>query len=79
MVIDHGVRQCILAPRRQHSSKPDETYEALERLFGPVRRLELIARTHRPGWEAWGNEMTPLEAEALSSRGVTESDENGKP
>jgi N6-adenosine-specific RNA methylase IME4 len=54
--IDHGVRQCILAPRRQHSSKPDEAYEALERLFGPVRRLELFARHPRADWVQWGAE-----------------------
>jgi N6-adenosine-specific RNA methylase IME4 len=55
--IEHGIRQSILAPRREHSRKPDEAYEALERLFGPVRRLELFARERRSGWEAWGNEV----------------------
>ena len=58
--IDHGVPQCILAPRREHSRKPDEVLEALERLFGPIRRLELFARRSRPGWIGWGNEIQPL-------------------
>jgi N6-adenosine-specific RNA methylase IME4 len=60
--IDRGVPQCIRAPRREHSRKPDEAYQGLERLFGPVRRLELFARQRRPGWEAWGNELTPSDA-----------------
>lgn len=46
--------------RVQVSRKPDEAAEALERLFGPVRRLELFARCRRSGWDAWGNEL-PLD------------------
>lgn len=60
-VFDRSVRQSLFALRREHSRKPDEASEALERLFGPVRRLELFARRRRPGWESWGNEL-PLEA-----------------
>ena len=56
-VIDRGVSQALLAERREHSRKPDEMYRALERLFGPVRRVELFARHKRPGWEPWGNEV----------------------
>ena len=55
---DRGVSEVILAPRREHSRKPDEAAWALERLFGPVRRLELFARTERPGWTAWGDQLT---------------------
>lgn len=51
-----GVRQLITAPRREHSRKPDETYERIEALVnGPY--LELFARTQRHGWTAWGNEV----------------------
>jgi N6-adenosine-specific RNA methylase IME4 len=57
--IDCGVRQCIRAPRREHSRKPDEVFVGLERLFGPVRRIELFARRQRPGWDVWGNEIVP--------------------
>lgn len=31
--------------------------QALEHLFGPVRRLELFARRHRAGWTCWGNQL----------------------
>lgn len=50
------VHEVIISPRREHSRKPDETYERIERYCaGP--RLELFARTARPGWDAWGNEV----------------------
>ncbi len=54
---DRGVRQAILAPRTQHSEKPEAAMAALERLFGEVRRLELFARKHRDGWTCWGNQL----------------------
>lgn len=50
------VREVILDKRREHSRKPDEVYERIERLVdGPY--LELFARQQRPGWTAWGNEV----------------------
>ena len=50
------VRQLIAAPVREHSRKPDEQYERIERLIsGPY--LELFARYKRPGWHSWGNEI----------------------
>jgi N6-adenosine-specific RNA methylase IME4 len=56
--IDKGVPQLIVAPRREHSRKPDEIYERIERLLGrDVRRVELFARHRRPGWDAWGDEI----------------------
>ena len=49
------VRQGIIAPRREHSRKPDEIHGRIERLVsGPY--LELFARAQRPGWDVWGNE-----------------------
>lgn len=50
-----GVEKLIVSPRREHSRKPDEVYERIERLVdGPY--LEMFARQRRPGWDAWGNE-----------------------
>lgn len=53
------VRELIIAPVREHSRKPDEQYERIERYcVGP--RLELFARgPAHPGWTAWGNEAEP--------------------
>lgn len=49
-------RKLIIARRRLHSQKPDETYERIERLVdGPY--CELFARQQRKDWAAWGNEV----------------------
>jgi N6-adenosine-specific RNA methylase IME4 len=55
--LNADVRQGIIAPRREHSRKPDEVHGRIERLVaGPY--LELFARAERPGWTTWGNETT---------------------
>jgi N6-adenosine-specific RNA methylase IME4 len=46
----------IEAPRRRHSEKPVSVYELLERAHPATSKLELFARSARPGWTAWGNE-----------------------
>lgn len=51
-----GVRQVILAPRREHSRKPDQQYERIEQLVGGPY-LEMFSRTEREGWSAWGNQV----------------------
>src|SRR5215471_15852471 len=47
----------ISAPRREHSRKPDEAYETIERMYPTLPKIELFARQTRPGWAAWGNEV----------------------
>jgi N6-adenosine-specific RNA methylase IME4 len=54
---NEGVRNVVLAPRREHSRKPEAVYDAIESLYPDARRVELFARTTRPGWDAWGNEI----------------------
>jgi N6-adenosine-specific RNA methylase IME4 len=44
------------APRRRHSEKPPAVYELIERAWPQLSKLELFARTTRPGWAAWGNQ-----------------------
>jgi N6-adenosine-specific RNA methylase IME4 len=66
--LDAGVRQLIetddhviYAPKREHSRKPDDQYERIERLVdGPY--LEMFARQSRDGWDAWGNETTKFDS-----------------
>ena len=49
------VQEVIISPLREHSRKPDEAWQRIERYAsGPY--IELNARTQRPGWDAWGNE-----------------------
>ncbi len=46
----------ILAPRRQHSRKPEEFYKWVRtRSMGPY--LDLYSRTTRPGWTCEGNQI----------------------
>ncbi len=53
------VRKLIVAPRREHSRKPDEAYVRIEALCeGPY--LELFARSVRPGWDSWGDDEAGL-------------------
>jgi N6-adenosine-specific RNA methylase IME4 len=54
--LSRSVRQLILAPRREHSRKPDEVYERIEALV-PGPYLELFARAPREGWDVWGHEI----------------------
>lgn len=51
-----SVHEVIIAPRREHSRKPEEFYRRAEQYTsGP--RIELFARQRRPGWTCWGNEI----------------------
>jgi N6-adenosine-specific RNA methylase IME4 len=66
-----NVRQLIVAPRREHSRKPDEVYARIEALVdGPY--LEMFARQRWPGWDAWGNETEKFPA-AADAHGWRES------
>lgn len=46
----------LLTRKREHSRKPDEFYDIIERC-SPSPYLELFARHIRPGWTQWGNEI----------------------
>jgi N6-adenosine-specific RNA methylase IME4 len=53
--LSKSIRNLIVAPVREHSRKPDEMRDNIEKQFrGPY--LELFARARAPGWEAWGND-----------------------
>src|SRR3954465_11732494 len=62
-----AVRKLLVAPRREHSRKPDEAYERIQALVdGPS--LELFARGSRPGWDAWGAEAGLFDAGGVATR-----------
>lgn len=56
-VLRHDISCVFYDLVREHSRKPDVVYKKLEALYGDVRRIELFARTQRPGWQAWGLEV----------------------
>jgi N6-adenosine-specific RNA methylase IME4 len=59
-VKDRGVRQVFSSTVREHSRKPDEVYDFIERLYdGPY--LEMFARSsYRKDWTKVGNEVGKL-------------------
>jgi len=52
-----NVRSVIEGPVREHSRKPDEAFEAAEKLCPNVNRIELFSREEREGWDVMGNEV----------------------
>jgi N6-adenosine-specific RNA methylase IME4 len=52
----------LFAPVQQHSQKPEEVYEIVQRC-SPGPYLELFARRRRPGWDAFGNELDANDVE----------------
>lgn len=46
-------RTLLVAPRGEHSVKPEALRETIERVSYPPY-LELFARVHAPGWDVWG-------------------------
>lgn len=51
----NDVHEVVISPRRDHSRKPEEAYERIER-YCPGPRLQLFGRQQRAGWTVWGNE-----------------------
>lgn len=63
-VQSRSIRNLLVAPVREHSRKPDEMIAMVEQLYaGPY--VELFARTRRPGWDSWGNEMDRFTANEM--------------
>lgn len=54
--LTQGEAQVHFEAVREHSRKPDHFVSAIERLTGDVPKLEMFARTTRPGWSVWGNQ-----------------------
>lgn len=67
------IHQFIISPIESHSKKPDEAREKIVALMGDRPRVELFARQTVPGWDAWGNEVTPSPglAEGLSHENLS--------
>ena len=55
--ISNKVSSVVIAPRREHSRKPDEVRERIVELFGDLPRIELFARQKTEGWDVFGNEV----------------------
>ncbi len=57
----------IKADTSEHSRKPDVFTQIMENMYPDLQaRLELFARTTRPGWTAWGNETDKFQEESAA-------------
>lgn len=45
-----------LARSEEHSQKPQEFYQLIERMYPEYSKIELFSRSPRGGWVAWGNQ-----------------------
>jgi N6-adenosine-specific RNA methylase IME4 len=71
------VRQLVRSPRREHTRKPDEVRQGIERMFaGPY--IELFARETTPGWDSWGNEAGPFDDGPVDTRRQPSSRSRGE-
>jgi N6-adenosine-specific RNA methylase IME4 len=67
--LSRSVRKLCVAPRREHSRKPDQIYDRIEALVaGPY--LELFARETRPGWDHWGDQAGLFDRGAVKTRRI---------
>ncbi|HWU26380.1 MAG TPA: MT-A70 family methyltransferase [Rhizomicrobium sp.] len=67
-----NTKQLINAPRSAHSEKPEEAARNIELMFPRQKRIELFARSERPGWTSWGMEAqtTPVKSDRGSIKAL---------
>jgi N6-adenosine-specific RNA methylase IME4 len=47
----------LFTARKEHSEKPDESYEKIIQIFGDLPRYDMFARKRRFGWDSFGNQL----------------------
>lgn len=60
-----------------HSEKPAIFAETIERLYPGIARIELFARSPRPGWGVWGFESGPAPAGSEQPVAVSKDEKAG--
>jgi len=55
--ISPPIGSVIEAPVQEHSKKPEQIYEIIEKLYPKCNYIELFARNKREGWQQWGDEV----------------------
>ena len=60
--------QAIIANPSEHSRKPVEAYEKIERMYPDARKIELFARERRAGWASLGNAIDGLDIQDALDR-----------
>jgi len=54
--ISPPIGSVIESPVQEHSKKPGQIYEIIEKLYPKCNYIELFARNKREGWQQWGDE-----------------------
>ena len=70
------IKQMVMAPIGEHSVKPAEIREALEKLYGDVKRIELFSRSDAEGWDHWGNEAPSNSVELRPGTAIIPANDN---
>ena len=52
----------IHADRNEHSAKPLEFYDIIEKNYLGIGKIELFSRSARDVWDAWGNQAGEIAA-----------------
>jgi N6-adenosine-specific RNA methylase IME4 len=76
--ISRSVRSAFLSPQREHSRKPDESYDMARALIPYGRACELFSRQRRPGWDVWGNEVDKFSTEDNHADSRTSTRQSGR-
>lgn len=71
------VQEVILAERTQHSAKPPEALEKIEKMYPDRVKCEVFARRLRPGWYSVGNEVDGRDVRTSLARPLAESELDG--
>ncbi len=53
---ENRVSSVLHSPRLEHSKKPEQYYETIERMYPEYKKIELFSRNQYDGWESWGNQ-----------------------
>lgn len=71
LIADRSICNVQIAPREQHSVKPQLFRDLIVQLVGDLPRIELFARRKSPGWDVWGNEVDEYSADGNISNLIT--------
>lgn len=50
-------KQIVLEPNQEHSEKPEEVRNRIDKMYQNKRKIELFARREVDNWEVWGKEV----------------------
>ena len=57
IMISNNIQGYVNAIRTEHSKKPNEVRNKINKLVGNKSKIELFAREKSDGWDVWGNEV----------------------